>query len=174
MKNIFAIIGSAQPNSSNLKLVHFLAHHFSGELSIEIFDALKSLPHFDAAQTLEDTPEIIQQVLQKMGDADAVLISSPEYIFSIPAGLKNLLEWCVATTVFTHKPLAIIIASADGKKVLKEIKLIMETLGALFNDETCLLINGVKGKISAENIIDAAVQQQLINVIYQLKAILGA
>lgn len=172
MKNILAIIGSAQPHSSNLKLVQFLAQHFSGSLNIEVFDDLKLLPNFDAVQTIENAPEVIREIRRKINDADAVLISSPEYVFSIPAGLKNLLEWCVSTTVFTGKPLAIIVASADGKKAFEEIKLIMKTIGASFNDETCLRISGVKGKVSPENTMDHDTQQQLVNVVQRLQAII--
>ncbi|MGC4234830.1 MAG: NAD(P)H-dependent oxidoreductase [Niabella sp.] len=172
MKHIFAIIGSAQLHSSNLKLVQFLAQHFSGTLHIEIFDELKSLPHFDVLQATQNVPEAIESVRGKIEAADAVLITSPEYIFSIPAGLKNLLEWCVATTIFNNKPLALIVASADGRKTFEEIKLIMKTVGAYFNDETCLLINGVKGKVSPGNIIDPAIQQQLIKVVERLKVMM--
>ncbi|WP_262886208.1 NADPH-dependent FMN reductase [Sphingobacterium sp. 18053] len=32
----------------------------------------------------------------------------PEYIFSIPSGLKNSIEWCISTTVFSDKPVGII------------------------------------------------------------------
>jgi NAD(P)H-dependent FMN reductase len=172
MKHILAITGSAQPNSSNLKLVQFLAQHFSGALHIEIFDGLKSLPHFDVLQATQNVPEAIELIREKIEAADAVLITSPEYIFSIPAGLKNLLEWCVATTIFTNKPLALIVASADGRKTFEEIKLIMQTVGACFNDETCLLINGVKGKVLPGDIIDPAIQQQLIKVVERLKVMM--
>ncbi|MBN8790307.1 MAG: NAD(P)H-dependent oxidoreductase [Terrimonas sp.] len=172
MKNIFVIIGSAQKNSSNLKLVKFLEKHFSGDLHFDVFDELRTLPHFDAVQTLDDTPGIVQQVRKKIENADAVLISSPEYIFSIPAGLKNLQEWCVATTIFSEKPLAIIVASADGRKSFEEIKLVMKTLGASFTDETCLLINGVKGKIASEDSIELNTGQQLIAVMQHLRKLI--
>ncbi|MBX2923369.1 MAG: NAD(P)H-dependent oxidoreductase [Chitinophagaceae bacterium] len=172
MKNIFAIVGSAQQNSSNLKLVKFLSKHFSATLHIEVFDELSTLPHFDAVQTLEDTPAIIESIRKKIADADAVLISSPEYVFSIPAGLKNVLEWCVATTIFSGKPVAIIVASADGRRSFEEIKLIMKTLGATFNNETCVLINGVRGKVVTEDNIDADTQRQLVGVLQHLQELI--
>lgn len=169
MKNILAIIGSAQLQSSNLKLVQFLAAEFSSDLHFEIFDELKSLPHFDPVQTLENPPEIIQQIRKKIETADAIIISSPEYVFSIPSGLKNLLEWCVATTVLSGKPLSIIVASADGKKCFEEIKLIMKTLDANFNDATCLLINGIKGRFSDEGEIEPATREALRSVLNHLR-----
>nr|WP_298555227.1 NAD(P)H-dependent oxidoreductase [uncultured Algibacter sp.] len=29
---------------------------------------------------------------------------TPEYVFSIPSGLKNTIEWCVSTNAFSNKP----------------------------------------------------------------------
>jgi NAD(P)H-dependent FMN reductase len=81
-------------------------------------------------------------------NADGILICTPEYIFSIPSGLKNALEWCVATTVFSDKPAGLITASANGQKGHEELQLIMKTVMAKFNDATTLLIPGIKGKIS--------------------------
>src|SRR5690606_15804926 len=68
--------------------------------------------------------------------------------FSIPSGLKNALEWCVSTTVFSDKPTGLITASASGQKGHEELQLIMKTVMAAFTEETILLIQGVKGKIN--------------------------
>lgn len=162
MKTILAIVGSAQPNSSNSKLVQFLTEKFAHQINIDIFDSLKSLPHFDAAQTIENPPTSVIHIREKIEAADAILISSPEYIFSIPSGLKNLFEWCVATTIFSDKPTAVIIASADGQKAFEELQLILRTLGASIADDTCLLINGVKGKFSSTGHLDDSTQHHLI------------
>jgi len=66
--------------------------------------------------------------------------SYAEYVFSIPNGLKNVIEWCVATTVFADKPSGLITASANGQKGHEELLLIMKTAMAKFTSETTLLI----------------------------------
>lgn len=71
-------------------------------------------------------------------------------MFSIPSGLKNILEWSVSTTIFSEKPIGLITASASGEKAHEELQLIMKTLQTKFNAETTLLIQGVKGKVSHE------------------------
>ncbi|MDB4293517.1 NAD(P)H-dependent oxidoreductase, partial [Maribacter sp.] len=81
-------------------------------------------------------------------NSDGIIICTPEYVFSIPSGLKNMIEWCVSTTVFSDKPIGLITASASGEKGQEELKLIMETLQSKFTDETTLLIQGVKGKVA--------------------------
>jgi NAD(P)H-dependent FMN reductase len=85
--------------------------------------------------------------------ADAVMICSPEYVFSIPSGLKNAIEWCVSTTVFSQKPMGLITASAQGEKAQEELMLIMKTVEGKFNSDTCLLIQGIKGKINEKGIV---------------------
>lgn len=129
-----------------------------------IWDDLSVLPHFDPELAVGDSPSIVRQLRAAIENADGVLISTPEYIFSIPARLKNMLEWYVATTLFTQKPLGILTASASGVKGHAELQLIMQTLGARFTQETCLLIQGIKGQLNEDGSIkdpalEAALQQ---------------
>jgi NAD(P)H-dependent FMN reductase len=88
-------------------------------------------------------------------------------VFSIPGGLKNAIEWCVATTVFSNKPTGLITASADGRKGHEELQLLMKTLGCRFSEETTLLISGVKGKISESGVIsDDKTYQHLVQFMH--------
>jgi NAD(P)H-dependent FMN reductase len=147
-KNVFVIIGSASKNSANQKLVNYIISLMSNELNLTVFEDLKSLPHFDPELSLENTPKQIIEFRDSVDKADAVLICTPEYIFSIPSGLKNAFEWCVSTTIFSGKPVGLITASANGQKGHEELQLIMKTVMATLTDETILLIQGIKGKIN--------------------------
>lgn len=64
-------------------------------------------------------PESVKRVRSDVGAADAILIATPEYNYSIPGVLKNVIDWMSrkdpdhpdkATPLF-HKPLGIIGAS---------------------------------------------------------------
>lgn len=171
--NIFVIIGSASPNSSNQKLVDILAKLTEDEFNLTIFNDLKTLPHFDTDLSNGNPPKIIKAFRDKIEKADGIVICTPEYVFSIPSGLKNAIEWCVSTTVFSDKPIGLITASADGQKGHEELQLIMETLMAQFTDETTLLIPGIKGKINGEGeIIDAETADDLARFIDAFKALI--
>lgn len=159
---VLAIIGSASSLSSNEKIVRKLATVMESRWETTIFNTLQSLPHFAAEQTLENTPAAIIEIREKIASADGILICTPEYIFSIPSGLKNLLEWCVATTVFSDKPVGIITASAHGEMGHAALKMLLKTVDAKTNEDASLLIQGVKGKIDSEGIIAATTQQQLL------------
>lgn len=149
MKNILVINGSASENSSNEKLIARIAELSKDTLDITIFSDLKTLPHFDPKLSSDNPPDAIINFRKDIEQADGVIICTPEYIFSIPSGLKNAIEWCVSTVVFTDKPLGIITASAQGEKGHAELKMIMRVVGAKFTDYTTLLIQGIKGKVSA-------------------------
>lgn len=153
MKRIFVINGSADENSSNKKLIDNIVLESKDLFSISIFSELKSLPHFDPALSIDNTPEIISDLRTKIESADGIIICTPEYVFSIPSGLKNAIEWCVSTTVFSDKPTGLITASASGEKAHEELKLIMTTLMAKTSNDAFLLIKGVKGKINDQGTI---------------------
>ena len=147
-KNILAIIGSASQLSSNESLVHYISRIIGNDFRVTFFKDLKQLPHFDPELSSNSPPVSVVNLRRAVEKADGVIICTPEYIFSIPSGLKNALEWCVATTVFQDKPLGIITASASGEKGHAELQLIMQTVMAKFNERTTLLVQGIRGKIA--------------------------
>jgi chromate reductase, NAD(P)H dehydrogenase (quinone) len=173
-KNIFAIIGSASENSSNLKLVNKIAELTQEYFNVTVFDSLALLPHFNAELSIEHTPQTILDFREMILKADGILICTPEYVFSIPSRLKNAIEWCVATTVFSQKPLGIITASANGQKGHEELKLIMKTVEANFTEATTLLIPGIKSKIDEEgNILDAHIQGKLAGFVQSFRELVA-
>lgn len=151
-KTILIINGSASAHSSNGRLIEKLrqAMNSDDKFNLVIWPDLKTIPHFDADLTVGVVPSEVGKLRTAIDQAVAVVICTPEYVFSIPSGLKNALEWCVATTIFTDKPVGIITASADGRNGHEELQLIMRTLGARLSEVTTILIQGIKGKISGD------------------------
>ena len=169
-KNIVVIIGSASAHSANEKLIAIFETLTKQEFSLTIFKDLKSLPHFDPELSSNNPPKEIIEFRKSIEKANGLVICTPEYVFSIPSGLKNAIEWCVATTVFSDKPIGLITASAHGQKGHEELQLIMKTVMAKFTDETTLLIQGVKGKINQHGeIIHTETREDLNNFIEAFK-----
>jgi NAD(P)H-dependent FMN reductase len=163
MKNVLAIIGSASVQSSNRRLVENFIELTKEQANTSIIEDLRTLPHFQPELSIDNTPKEVLEFRQKIEQADAILICTPEYIFSIPSNVKNAMEWCVATTIFDQKPVGIITASAHGQKGHEELQLVMKTIGALFTDETTLLIQGIKGRMTIDGkITDEKTYQQLV------------
>lgn len=171
-KNIFVIIGSASKNSANEKLVDYFLQQTADLFTLTIFNELRSLPHFDPERSADDPPKEIIALRKNIEEADGIIICTPEYVFSLPSGLKNAIEWCVATTVFSDKPIGLITASASGQKAHEELQLIMKTVMTRFTDQTTLLIQGIKGKVNqAGEITDTKTIEALANFIDAFKTL---
>ncbi|MCD9575566.1 NADPH-dependent FMN reductase [Flavobacterium soyae] len=163
---IFAITGSTRKNSSNFKILKHISAHIKPNFEVEIFEDLDRIPHFNSDLDTENPPEEINLLRNKIIGADGIIICTPEYVFSLPGSLKNALEWCVSTTIFSNKKVGLITASASGEMGHEQLLLIMKTLEAKFDDNTQLLIQGIRGKIDAEGkIINEGTEVALQNFI---------
>lgn len=172
-KNVFIIIGSASRNSANEKLVDNFVKLTKNFFNVTVFNDLKILPHFDPELSTDDPPKEIIEFRKNIEQADGIIICTPEYVFSIPSGLKNAIEWCVSTTVFSDKPTGLITASALGQKGHEELQLIMKTVMTIFTVETTLLIHGIKGKIDNEGqITDKKTKEDFIKFIDAFKILI--
>lgn len=173
-KKIFAINGSASQNSSNFRLLQLVGSAMSENYGFSIMEDLTILPHFQTELTDAHTPPSVLNFRQRIAEASGVLICTPEYVFSIPSRLKNALEWCVSTTVFSDKPVGLITASASGVKGQEELKLIMKTLQTAYTEETTLLIRGIKAKIDRSGkLTDTATEAALDRFITAFKELIG-
>jgi chromate reductase, NAD(P)H dehydrogenase (quinone) len=167
MKKIFAICGNTLEVSSNLFILQFLQKQSEGKLAFEIFQDLADLPHFNPALDGENPPAAVFAFREKIAAASGVIICTPEYVFSLPGSLKNALEWTVSTTVFDQKPCGLITASAHGTKAHESLELIMRTIGARFEEQHRLLIQGVKGKFDHEGQLKDEVTKARLNEFWQ-------
>ncbi|CAM3949905.1 MULTISPECIES: NADPH-dependent FMN reductase [Flavobacterium] len=166
-KNIIGICGSASQNSKNLFILRYLSEYGNSDFNFEILDDLTVLPHFKTEYTDENVPLEVVAFRNKIANADGIIICTPEYVFSIPSGLKNMIEWFVSTTVFSDKPIGLITASSSGNKGHEELKLIMKTVQTKFIGETTLLINGIKGKVNENGEISDVNTEKELKIFYQ-------
>ena len=165
-KKVLAICGSIRTQSANLSIIQYVGKLIADDVELEIYNELSFLPHFYPDFDKDQAPDIVEALREKIKKADGVLICTPEYVFSLPGALKNAIEWCVSTTIFSEKPVAFITASASGAKAHESLQLVMKTIYADIREETQLLIQGAKGKInSAGEIVDALTAERLKKMI---------
>ena len=88
---ILAVCGSLQRRSGNLRLIHAAAAAAPPGVTVVVFDGLGGLPHFNPDIEASGVPESVRQWRQALAEADAVLIASPEYGFSLPGA--NPFHW---------------------------------------------------------------------------------
>ena len=147
MKKILAIPGSTRKSSTNEKILRFIAGNYAEQLEVDLYDQIDQLPHFASDIRESDLSDSVRDLRKRIGESDGVIFCTPEYVFSLPGSLKNAIDWNVSTTLFSGKPVGIIVAAASGEKAIESLHLIMTTIEAIVPDDACLLIKGAKGKI---------------------------
>lgn len=96
MMNLIGIVGTNSDQSTNRQLLEFMQKHFAEKANIELYE-IKNLPAFNKPRDTTAPPEV-QDLSDKIKEADGVIISTPEYNHSVPAILKSALEWLSYTT----------------------------------------------------------------------------
>jgi chromate reductase len=113
--NILGISGSLRAGSFNTALLRNAQKHAPSRMSISLYEELGQLPLYNQdLDNDENLPEVVARLRLAVADADGLLIATPEYNYSIPGGLKNLLDWAsrpAASSVLRHKHIAIMGAS---------------------------------------------------------------
>jgi chromate reductase, NAD(P)H dehydrogenase (quinone) len=172
-KKILVLLGSTKADSVNQKIVDYFVEKTKAFFDVNIYP-LSILPYFNPDLETDLLPDSVRDFRQKIEQADGVLISTPEYVFSIPGILKNALEWTVSTIVFNEKPTAIITAASSGNAAHESIQLILKTIGANLDEKTTFLIQSPKSKMNnIGDIIDLTTIDLLANLILNLKKYIG-
>ena len=112
MIKILGFTGSLRRKSYNMAALRAAKGLLPEGAELEIAD-LSKLPFFNEDVEAEGTPGVVDDFKGKIANADALLIATPEYNFSIPPVLKNALDWASrgSDSPLKGKPLAIMSAS---------------------------------------------------------------
>ncbi len=109
--NLLGLSGALRAESTNTKLLHEAARLFG---PCDFTQANLRLPLYDGDLETEGIPSEVMTLAEQIRDADAVVISTPEYNKMISGVLKNALDWVSRSGVkpWEGKPVAILSAAA--------------------------------------------------------------
>jgi len=132
--DVVGICGSLRKGSLNSAALSLAGESMPGGMTMEKLH-WQEVPVFDADVLAQGFPPAVHALRERVRRADGVLIASPEYNFSIPGGLKNLLDWLSRgdDQPMAEKPVAILSASpgpVGGARVqyhLRQVLLFMNT-----------------------------------------------
>uniref|UniRef100_UPI00333FB701 NADPH-dependent FMN reductase n=1 Tax=Castellaniella defragrans TaxID=75697 RepID=UPI00333FB701 len=113
---VLAIGGSLRKNSYNHRLLEQARRLAPEGMTIELAD-LADVPLYNGdVEAAAGVPEAVSRIGAQIGQADAVLIATPEYNYSIPGVLKNAIDWLsrLSPNPLKGKPLALASASMGG------------------------------------------------------------
>ena len=131
---VLGISGSLRKASYNTALLHAAVDLRPPGMTLEVFD-LSPLPMFN--QDFEKPfPEAVVAFRDKLAQADAILIATPEYNSSVTGALKNALDWASRSPQppLQSKPAAIMGASTGNFGTLRaqlHLRQILTHVGAL-------------------------------------------
>lgn len=101
------IAGSLRVKSTNKGLLRAAAASLPAGVEMEIAD-LSDIPFYN--QDITERPAAVRRVLAQIGEADALVLASTEYNYSLAPALKNILDWASRepeNALLAGKPVAI-------------------------------------------------------------------
>ena len=110
--HLLGISGSLRRAAPNRTLVHEAARLSGADVFVE---ADLNLPLYDGdLEAAEGQPEAAKRLVQKIAEADAIVISTPEYNKGPSGVLKNALDWVSRSkpVPWQDKPVAVMSAAA--------------------------------------------------------------
>ena len=91
---ILALVGSLRAGSHNRQLAEAAVKHAPEGVEIELFEGLADVPFYNEDIDVEGSvPAAALRLRGAAGQADGFLFFSPEYNGTIPAVLKNAIDW---------------------------------------------------------------------------------
>ncbi|MET7606322.1 NAD(P)H-dependent oxidoreductase, partial [Streptomyces avermitilis] len=109
---ILALVGSLRAGSHNRQLAEAAVKHAPEGVEIELFEGLADVPFYNEDLDVEgDVPAAAARLRAAAGATDAFLLVSPEYNGTIPAVLKNAIDWLsrpYGAGALSGKPVAVV------------------------------------------------------------------
>lgn len=127
--NILSVSGSPRAESSNIQLLEAIHSHF--RFSGSVHPSLINLPLFDPILDQHPWPDLILKWRNTVKKADAIIISTPVYLYNIPAVLKNALEWLTTSGEMDGKPVLPITYTPYAPRGEKSMQSLLWSLTAL-------------------------------------------
>ncbi|MCX2455054.1 NAD(P)H-dependent oxidoreductase [Lacticaseibacillus nasuensis] len=115
---LLAIVGNNATVSYNRLLLQYMKRHFAPTAEIELQE-IKGLPLFNE-DDLKHFPAAIEALIQRVKEADGVIIATPEYDHSMTASLKSVIEWLSASYhSLAGKPVMVVGASFGAQGTVR-------------------------------------------------------
>jgi chromate reductase len=171
---ILAISGSLRRDSHNTRLLRAAAQMLPPGAELELFDGLAAVPPYDEDADVEPAPEGVARLRAAIAEADALLISTPEYNASIPGVLKNAIDWAsrpFPANVLRDKPVAVIGASTGlfgAVWAQAELRKSLRHTGAHVLDDEVPVGTAAQAFTPSGELVDPELNRRLADLVAQL------
>ena len=177
---LLGIAGSLRKASTNRGLLRAAQARLPADTALEIAD-LTDIPFYN--QDIAEKPESVKRVLEQIGHADALVLASTEYNYSLAPALKNILDWASRepdNALLAGKAVALMgagggMGTSRAQYHLRQICVFLD-LQALNKPE--VFVNAFAGTFDADgNLTDAKLTQlvgdQMLALVNKIKKLRG-
>jgi chromate reductase, NAD(P)H dehydrogenase (quinone) len=152
--DILGLCGSLRKASFNHAALRLAGELMPPSMKLDIFD-WRDFPIFDGDIFAKGYPPAVAALRERVRRADGVLISTPEYNFSVPGGLKNVLDWLSRgdDQPWNGKPVAIMSASGGplgGARMQYDLRKVLLYINAHVLAKPEVFISLAPSKFDAE------------------------
>jgi len=116
--SILALVGSLRAASVNRQIAELATENAPDGISVALYEGLADVPFYNEDIDGDDAPAAAAKLRDAVAEADGVLVVTPENNGTIPAVIKNAIDWLsrpYGQSAITGKPLAVI-GAADGRR----------------------------------------------------------
>lgn len=173
--DILAISGSLRASSYNTKALQFAASLAPAGVSFTL-TGLDGIPPYREEDYEKGFPAAVSSLRASIARADAVLIATPEYNYSIPGVLKNAIDWVSRPPEqpFADKPIAIIGAAAGALGTARaqyHLRQVFVFLNALVLNQPEIMISAAHNAFDEQGQLrDEAIVERLRSLVSELVA----
>lgn len=164
--HILGISGSLRKESFNTAALRACSDVLPSGVTMSMFD-ISPIPLYNEDVRAQGLPEPVQQLREQIRAADALVIATPEYNYSIPGVLKNAIDWASRPPEqpFDSKPIALLGATPGGlgtSRAQYHLRQVFVYLNGHLLNRPEMFISGAPNKFDADGrLTDAATLENL-------------
>jgi NAD(P)H-dependent FMN reductase len=170
---ILTLVGSLRAESINRKLAEAIQLNAPENADVVIYDSLGNIPFYNEDIDVEgQVPAAAEALRTAVADADILLLVTPEHNGTMPASLKNAIDWLsrpYGAGALTGKPVAVVgtaFGQFGGVWAQDEVRKAVGIAGAQVLEDVKLAIPGSMVRFAETHPKDDA------EVVEQIKAAL--
>jgi NAD(P)H-dependent FMN reductase len=156
------ISGSVRRGSTNSALLRTAQSVVAGRPSglprvvSVLYDGVTDLPHFNPDDDRIPLPPAVADLRLQIGEADAILFSTPEYAGALPGSFKNLLDWTIGGGEIYEKPVAWVNVSAaptGAADAYRSLRTVLTYASCRIAEEASVTIPVTRAQVGPDGLI---------------------
>jgi chromate reductase len=159
--NLLAFAGSLRKNSYNKLLLESARKVLPDNVTVGYFD-ISRIPLYNQDTEVTGIPESVKDFKERIQNADAIIIATPEYNHSYSGVLKNAIDWAsrpYENNSFNGKPVAVISASPGifgGYVAQEQLKQVLLALNMHLVTQPAVIVVSAHQKFDQDgNLVDS-------------------